>query len=609
MLETLLQIGKTFREASQADAKWLKYHWSFKPAPQNNENNVVKYFSVIVEDDFNFDLKSKSLIPEKDVDFRYLYLKYKTTATDPQVRYIFGDICYGRDKNGKELSGYYTDNKGKDSFEIGSKNANATFNNITIQRIRGQFDKRRDDIRKFLIENCPNIAKQNNYVFLHFNFAGKHWYELPDVQEQIHQTLKDVFFLKTDKGFVNKSFLYKTIAAAGGEDIQFPMFDAKNATAVRLFEDEISIQNLFYAIDYAKKARIKIGDIKVIVLPKSEKLTAKHYDDFVQGIEKNAFDEQSDVEETIASIHEANQVLTPALVNDESDSLFDEVSNYVPSEQEVNNLSFDFVFSLSGGMKPDKDLIEVSGITKSFLAELSKNIREKRLFLYEERSIEQQKNKLFPKSIPKLHLMFSIKEAFYRILSVQAGKKNPQKRFKNHLLKVLPQIYTGTYYRDDVLMPLFIEKVESSIRGGEQKNNANYFNLFKYDFYYLTKIQNSIEDKIMEMKNEKSYQAGIRLGKMARPLRVHINSFEKRYVGLLSQRISDIKNVRKFSVFLNEKLNIHEESYFQQSTYLELVDIINQMNDKDYNKYECAFGFFEGYYRYEETQKNSTSIK
>jgi hypothetical protein len=216
------------------------------------------------------------------------------------------------------------------------------------------------------------------------------------------------------------------------------------------------------------------------------------------------------------------------------DSLFEPVVEGVSE----NIVQFDFIFSKRSDSlsTPDVDLVEISGIDKSLLANLSERIKEIR------RAISKERNELYPKR-PKNFINLEVRNAFRNILG---DTTKGQKKYQSHLFKTLPQIYTGTYYRDDVLLPAFIEKTEFNIRNDEPN-----YNLLKYDFYFLTKIQNSTTDKLMEMENSPSYKAGTLLGKMAKPLGYKINSFQKNYVGLLSRRISDKRSLMDFANFIN----------------------------------------------------------
>ncbi len=102
MLDTLLQIGKTFQEA-----KRLKHHRYIKPvpAPDPKRKTIIKYLSLPVSEDFKFDFEHISEIPENERGKLY-YLTFKTSDADGLTKYLFGDILYGVDKDGKESGSY-----------------------------------------------------------------------------------------------------------------------------------------------------------------------------------------------------------------------------------------------------------------------------------------------------------------------------------------------------------------------------------------------------------------------------------------------------------------------------------------------------------------------
>lgn len=111
-----------------------------------------------------------------------------------------------------------------------------------------------------------------------------------------------------------------------------------------------------------------------------------------------------------------------------------------------------------------------------------------------------------------------------------------------------------------------------------------------------------------DMKNSKSYQAGLLLGRMAQPLDRKIASFEKNYVGLLSRRISDKQGLLKFANFINEKLAIHDVAYpnLKQAS-VEFAGLVTDISDREYRKNYCAFGFFESYFgRHGDAAKSDT---
>ncbi|MEW6735949.1 MAG: hypothetical protein AB1489_31940, partial [Acidobacteriota bacterium] len=364
--------------------------------------------------------------------------------------------------------------------------------------------------------------------------------------------------------------------------LQFPQFNSNNLYKTRTFKDQDEVMDLLYAIDYSQRPVIRERDIKIIVLPKGNNLSASDIEDF---FENRSPTTQAEEEVKLTEINKLN--LSTNLL----DSLFEPIIEDIAE----NIIQFDFIFSKANSSGPDVDLVELSGLERSFLANLSHRVQCIRYPLQEERE------SLYPHR-PKEFEYLDIKKAFFNILGDVTKDK---KKYQNHLFKVLPQIYTGTYYRDDVLLPAFIEKTEYNIR----QNRSN-FNLLKFDYFFLTQLLNSNGDRLMEeMKNSQSYQVGLLLGKMARPLDRKINSFEKNYVGLLSRRISDQEGLIKLANFINEKLAIHNVAYLNlKQAFVQLARIISEMPAKDYHKSYCAFGFFESYYTYEKSEQDSGTL-
>lgn len=574
MLDTLLQIGRIFREERR-----LYHHRYIKRAPVPDEKNPIAFLSIPVSADFQFDLNNITEIPENQRDKLY-YLTFKTSDADGLVKYLFGDIFYGVDKKGKEIGFYRMGDASakqkayqKSSFwRCEEEIAFFSGKSEVIVKFREKYRQKINDIENLLKQNSNQSA-----VFLHFDFQGKHWYEFEKELALINEKLFQEFLAKHDYGFSLRKSLHKTIGSPE-KDWQFPMFNPNALHKVRVFKDENEALDLIYAIDYSKKAIIAERNIKIVVLPRGEKLTA---DDIEEFFEKKASIEDKDVEQA--------EEVVQAIENDaEIDSIFS------PVVQNVSNkiTQFDFIFSKKADSPstPDVDVIEISGIEKSLLAALSERVKNIR------RPILEERNAFYPKR-PKNFSTLEIRVAFRNILG---DTTKGQKKYQSHLFKVLPQIYTGTYYQDEVLLPAFIEKTEFNIR-----NDAPNFNLLKYDYYFLTKIQNINFDRIMEMENSPSYKAGLLLGKMAKPLNYKINSFQKNYVGLLSRRIADKQGLIDFANFINEKLAIHDVAYPDlQKAAVEFSEIVSKISDKEYLKHHCAFGFFESYFKYEAKEKS-----
>jgi hypothetical protein len=167
----------------------------------------------------------------------------------------------------------------------------------------------------------------------------------------------------------------------------------------------------------------------------------------------------------------------------------------------------------------------------------------------------------------------------------------PNPKYQSHLLKVLPLIYKENYYKDDTLLPAFLQNVEYSIRVGDPK-----FNFLKYDLKFLLKIQNTKNDRFMEITSSESYQIGFLLGGMAKNLSQEINSFEKNYVGNLTRRIGTLSDFIKLKNEIEQKLIMHDKAKYTFQTSYDLAQKLKDFKSR-YDKEECAFGFFENYFK------------
>jgi len=152
-----------------------------------------------------------------------------------------------------------------------------------------------------------------------------------------------------------------------------------------------------------------------------------------------------------------------------------------------------------------------------------------------------------------------------------------------------------------------INKVEYSIRNGSEKeyDYSNYF-LLSYDVKLLYSIQNNQINRYMEITQSKSYLLGVRIGKMTKPLKKEIKSFEKTYVGMLTRRIATKDDCISFINDICEKLTIHER--IQTSIATEIFSELVLLPTKDYDKEKLAFGFFEGYFKYEPNDSRENFI-
>ncbi|MCK9399973.1 MAG: hypothetical protein M0Q51_08295 [Bacteroidales bacterium] len=423
-----------------------------------------------------------------------------------------------------------------------------------------------DETQKKLLFDLTNLA-----IFIHFEFPEKlHWYQFTEDMSFLNAKVLSEFVDNTQDGLVLKKTLYKTLCSGDKKnDIQFPSFRDTNKHKSKNFDID-SLQDLFYAIDYTGKGNVISGtDIKLIVLPRGEKLTVKDYDDFI---------EKRDEAKVLAKNKNS--------IQNSTDPLFDFFS-----DDEKNITSFDLIFCKKGGLSsPDSDLIELSGIEKSKLRLIRERVRQ----ISQEINLER---KSFLRTEKDLYPM-TIDYSFRSILGnpqtdPKTGKISykPNPKYQSHLLKVVPLIYSDNYCHDEVLLSAFIQNVEFSIRLGDEK-----FNFLKFDLKFLYKIRNTKTDKFMEITSSESYQVGLMLGVLAKNLSQEINSFEKNYVGNLTRRIGNMADFIKLKNEIEQKLIMHDKTKYTYQTSYDLAQKVKEFKSR-YDKEECAFGFMESYFK------------
>lgn len=645
-LDTVLQIGKVLR-SSKNNLKYFKY---VEACPKDNKTGEWPIcITIPVNPDFSFDWEGVRITPENERSKLY-YLKFKTSDSDGLVKYVFGDIYYEKkaivkkdglvesseggyyriedinraaayrassfyrglndygdiisskkdktqymmqqfheeleknikyverilkyipassyffeNRNGTSLNDFLEDEENLYSISISQnfqKTSNANLKKAGILTELAQVN----ETQKRLLFDLTNLA-----IFIHFEFPEKqHWYHFVEDMNLLNAKVLSEFVDDTPDGLVLKKTLYKTLCSGDKKnDIQFPSFRDTNKHKSKNFQND-SLQDLFYAIDYTSKGKVISGtDIKLIVLPRGEHLTTKDYDDFL---------EKRDEAKVIAG----NKVN----IKNTIDPLFDFFT-----DDEKNITSFDLIFCKKGGMSsPDSDLIELSGIEKSKLRQTKERIQRISSEINQDR-------KIFLRTEKELNPL-TIDYSFRCILGnpqtdPKTGKISykPNPKYQSHLLKVIPLIYSDNYSHDGVLLPAFIQNVEFSVRSGDEK-----FNFLKFDLQFLLKIQNTKNDKFMEITSSESYQVGFMLGGLARNLSQEINSFEKNYVGNLTRRIGNMADFIKLKNEIEQKLIMHDKTKYTYQTSYDLAQKVKEFNSR-YDKEECAFGFMESYFK------------
>jgi hypothetical protein len=364
----------------------------------------------------------------------------------------------------------------KSSFLLCEEVAN-DMDNTFIQKFRNEFRNK--------ISEIENLLNNHKSIVIHFNFDGKRWLDIPGIIDVIDNNLT-INLIKehpeSEKVVLDK-YLYKTL---GGVT---PGLTDVNKFKNRLFtRDEII--SLMYAGKASESPIVRFGNIGIIALPHSEKLSSESVINF---FERNKNTQDNKIKE---EIDKEENVFDAAIESEDFDFFF---KDFVNNDFD-DAVKFDIVFTNIPASPAGvyADLIEVSNVEKSLLKFVNKNIREKA------RETEKKANSEYPNM--KSKISFQIGSSFKSIFGDVTKDK---KKYQSHLLKILPQIYTDNYYEDSMLLPIFIDKVEYNIREGNQN-----FATLKYDFYFLMNIQKN--NPLMKITESKSYVLGKNLGIMAR---------------------------------------------------------------------------------------------
>jgi hypothetical protein len=410
-------------------------------------------------------------------------------------------------------------------------------------------------------------------VFIHFKFSkdGKklNWYQFDKTFDCIKDKLNSEVTNLTRQGLVPSKSIYRTLCSGNDKnDIQFPSFGIDNSFKSFAFINKEQFEDFLFTGSILNKPfrRLKYTNVDMFVYPVSisgEEISAKDYDDFF--FEKK----------------------------DESRLEYDPIFSILGNEGSIRFNRFDFVFADNSG-NTTTDLIELSGIEKSILRTIHQRIETVAKEINLERNSELDSISEFK----RLHIEMSFRNILGNTLVDSNGylvfKQNA--KYKSHLLKVLPLIYTANYYNDDLLLPSFVQVSEYIARNIEKKFIwYNYADL-KYRFKFLKKIQNTKTDRFMEITTSESYQIGFMLGGMAKNLSQEINSFEKNYVGNLTRRVGTLSDFIKLKNEIEQKLIMHDKSKFTFQTSYDLAQKVKEFNTR-YDKEECAFGFMESYFK------------
>jgi len=454
-------------------------------------------------------------------------------------------------------------------------------NEKTLKRLL----KKGESFEELSEEAKTKLSKYSDHkVFIHFEFEkDHHWYNNKEsfqlVTDKLNTELIETIQENNDDAshIVPFKSIYRTLCSGDKKnDIQTPKFTLDARKKTFFFESKDQFEDFLHTGSVLNK-RFKTlynTDISLFVYPiiaKGEQLSVKELDDF--------FFEKKD---------ERRLTADPII------PFFD--------DNTIKFTRFDFVFADTSGNSTN-DLIEISGLDKSTLFRIGTRI--------EDVSIQLSKNWQKDTNSEK-KIYFKIENSLLDVMGsyFYDEKKNStiiksNNSYQSHLVKILPSIYSENYFSDEILLHNVIKKIELAARSGDK---TGCFTRLKYALQFLLKIQNSKNDRYMKLIESASYKIGIEMGRMAKPLKKAIGSFEKSYVGLLSRRIKTLEMCRKFLNEIDEKLLLHDKNFTRQVS-ASIRGELAIMESNDYDEDALAFGFFEGYYRYEAKDEVNDFIK
>lgn len=438
-------------------------------------------------------------------------------------------------------------------------------------RVLKNFLSDEDTIDNITDKTLKRLSVYCDYnVYLHFDFKGKSWYELESTLDVLSEKLNSEITNKTEFGEVPSKAIYRTLCSGNDKnDIQFPNFDINSSYKSFHFRNNEFIDFLHSGL-FTKEPLRKLNgtSIEFFILPvplnNENAFNAEMYEEFLKNQDEARIKMYS------------NEAESEPLF-----AFFDDIN--------INFTKFDFIFT-DGSGNAKNDLIEISGLEKSKLKQIAERIKAI------SNQIKNEKKQCL--RTDKEQFDFKIENSFKNVLGNYLYDEKTKKanvkvnpKYQSHILKVVPQIYTESYFHDEILLPAFIQNVENTVRFGDPK-----YIFLKFDLKFLLKIRNNKNDIYMEITNSKSYKIGLLLGGLAKNLAMEINSFEKNYVGNLNRRITYLDDFIKLKNDIEQKLIMHDKSKF---TFQNSYDLAQEIKDftGQYDKEECAFGFLESYFK------------
>ncbi len=338
----------------------MEKHRLVKPMSEPQKKQTRRFFRIPVSIDRaknQLEFRMSEIDETFNENDKFFWLNFKTSDKDSLKRYVFGDIerSYDSSKD-SESANYYI----KKSFD-GAKEVAKLFEGTLIEAFRKEFSNHRASIENDILRM---YELDNTFVFIHFDFDGKHWHQLEEFS-RINEVLLKEFTQEYDGHLALEKSLFKTL---GGP---VPGFRYENSYKTKLFADENEVMDLMFGVDVAQGHLFTFGDIKVNALPIGDHLGVKDLDKFFD--KKRYGPDDQTVKEAEKDLVEANQ---PETESANEEPIFKSILQDVPEPI----TKFDIIFSKKGGSlsSPDIDVIELSGVNRSLLQTLYERISDEK---------------------------------------------------------------------------------------------------------------------------------------------------------------------------------------------------------------------------------------
>jgi len=463
----------------------------------------------------------------------------------------------------------------------GKKDVKSVIDSYIDKKKKENIDIKAKDVSLVDLGDAANefLKVGEHSAFLHFNFQDEKgsttsWYEQKHMCSYLYKYLIEKISETNDGMTVLNNLIYPTLCSGDDKnDRQFPDFRNENKYKSFFFSEKgSSLYDLLYADRIFGKTRkwIKGTDVNIIVLPRC-----------------------------VSGDIDVNTLLAFFFENKSETSLFDTSCFACFDGIDEKQIVFDYVFVNNSG-QTSIYLFDISGLQKSLLKEIEARINNIERKISDEVQEEHHWND-FKTSIEDAYTYLigtcQNKDGEIKIVNTVKNPTGtaPYAPYQSHLLKVVPKIYSKTFYADELLLASLIEKIEFCVRNADGNDVRNWYIKLKYRFKFILDIQNNTKSKYMEITGSPSYQAGLKLGQLAKPLGKKINSFQKNYVGMLTRRASSKEDCIVLTNDIFEKLVMHDCSYQTLLCGKMCAEIASLSG---YDKEHFAFGFFEGYFKY-----------